>query len=301
MEHDWTQLDVRARSVLAAHDGVAHVSVFDAAGITRRQIAALRGRGIVERPRVGWYVDPGLPWQAKVATRVGGPAACVTAAELWGLPVPPKEGRDLHVHVDAHEGRLRHNRNNRWVLASVEDDHEVRLHRVALEEAPRAGRTGLLDTLLMLVGCVSTEWFVAALDAALHRPRDGRPLLDGAALSRLRSLLPTELFALADPLAESCLETLLRLGMLGRGITEIVAQAVPHPAYRVDFLLHGWLIIEADGAAFHDPERDAIRDAELRALGYVVLRFDYDRIVFDLEAVLSEIEAALASRPGVHG
>jgi very-short-patch-repair endonuclease len=153
----------------------------------------------------------------------------------------------------------------------------------------------------MMVGCVSTEWLVAALDAALHTPRNGRPLLDGHAFARLARLLPTEVLQLIDPLAESCLETLLRLGMLGRGITGVVAQAVPHPAFRVDFLLQGWLIIEADGAAFHDPERDRIRDAELRALGYVVLRFDYDRIVFDLEAVLDEIEAALTSRDGVHG
>ena len=228
MQKDWSELDVRARAVLAAHDGVAHVSAFDEAGITRSQIGALRGRKIIERPRIGWYVDPELPWQVKVATRVGGPAACVTAADLRGLPVPPTDGRELHVHVDAHEGRLRHNRDRAWVLASVKDDHEVRLHRVTLQERPRYGLTGLLDTLLMMVGCVSTEWLVAALDAALHQPRDGRPLLDGEVFARLALLLPKDVLDLVDPLAESCLETLLRLGMLGRGITGVIAQAVPH-------------------------------------------------------------------------
>lgn len=295
MEKDWSALDARARAVLDAHGGVAHVSAFDAADITRYQLAALRGRAVIERPRVGWYVDPELPWQVKVATRVGGPAACVTAAELRGLPVPPRSGRDLHVHVDAHEGRLRHNRDKWWVLASVEDDREVRLHRAALREPPSRGLTGLVDTFLMLLGCVSTEWFVAALDAALHRPRGGRPMMDAATLAALTASIPSAIMRLVDPLAESPLETLLRLGMLARGVTGIVAQAVPHPAYRVDFLVRGRLIIEADGEAFHDPERDRIRDAELIALGYVVLRFDYKRIVFDLEAVLDEIEAAAAA------
>jgi very-short-patch-repair endonuclease len=294
MEKDWTALDALARAVLAASGGIAHVTAFDAAGITRQQVGALRGRGVIERPRVGWYVDPELPWQVKVATRVGGPAACVTAAELAGLPVPPKSGRDLHVHVDAHEGRLRHNRDRRWVLGSVEDDREVRLHRGRLTQPPVGGRTALLDTFVMLLGCVPIEWFVAALDAALHRPRDGRPIMDASTFAKLAALVPAALLRLVDPLAESPLETLLRLGLLARGITDFVIQAVPHPAYRVDFLLRGRLIVEVDGAAFHDPGRDRVRDAELRALGYIVLRFDYQRIVLDLEAVLDEIEAVLA-------
>lgn len=295
MEKDWSALDARARAVLEANGGIAHVTAFDAADLTRHQLAALRGRGVIERPRIGWYVDPALPWQVKVATRVGGPAACVTAAELRGLPVPPTSGRDLHVHVDAHEGRLRHNRDRRRVLASVDDDHEVRLHRGALREPSSRGMTGLTDTFLMLLGCVSTAWFVAALDAALHRPRDRHPIMDAATLAQLAASVPGSIMRLVDPLAESPIESLLRLGMLARGIPGIVAQAVPHPAYRVDFLILGRLVVEADGRAFHDPERDRVRDAELRACGLVVLRFDYDRIVFDLEAVLDEIEAALAS------
>jgi very-short-patch-repair endonuclease len=303
MEKDWSALDARARGVLEANGGVAHVSAFDAAGVSRQQLGALRGRGVIERPRIGWYVDPSLPWQVKVATRVGGPAACITAAELHGLPVPPRTGRDVHVHAGAHTGRVRHNRDKTRVLASVDDDGEVRLHRAPLRQTPRSGRTGLLDTFLMLVGCVSAEWFVAALDAALHRPRQGSPLMDAETFTMLRALVPEALIRLVDPLAESPLETLLRLGLLARGITDFVAQAVPHPAYRVDFLVRGRLVVEADGAAFHDPVADAIRDARLQALGYRVLRFPYERIVFDLEAVLDEIEAQLADlRPReVHG
>ena len=295
---DRSELDARARTVLAAGGGIAHVSAFDAADITRRQLGLLHGRRVVERVRIGWFVDPGLPWQVKRAVGVGGAAACVTAAELWGLPVPPDSHRTLHVAVEEHRSHLRHSRDHRWVLGSVHDDEALELHWGHLEEEPIAGRASLVDTLLLLRDCVPFEWFVAALDAAVHEPRDGARILTDADRDRLSALLPRRSRAAlehVDGSAESCLETLLRLGMVRRGIGPVVAQAQLHPAHRVDFLIRGVLVVEADGEAFHDPERDGIRDAELRALGFVVLRFSYRAIVFDIERVLDEIEAVLAA------
>jgi very-short-patch-repair endonuclease len=295
---DWGALDERAREVLRLHRGVAHVAAFDAAGITRRQVAALRGRGVLERPRIGWYVDPALPWQAKRAVRVGGVADCITAAALWGLPVPPDSHRVLHVHVAEHEGPLRHNRDRTWVLRSVEDDGEVKVHRGVRREPTVEARSGLVDTLLVLAGCVPLDWFVAALDAARHVPRGGRPLLDDDDYKRLIAQMPSRLSSVVDLVdagAESCLETLLRLGMLRRGIAPVALQAQVHPRHRVDFLVGDRLVVEADGEAFHDAEADRIRDAELVAQGYFVLRFSYLRIVTELDAVLDEIEQALAA------
>jgi very-short-patch-repair endonuclease len=174
----------------------------------------------------------------------------------------------------------------------------VLLHRRALHDAA-VWRTSLVDTLLQLAWCVPLEWFVAAMDAALHRPRDGSrdPLLSAAEFERFTSLLPARFraaLALIDPRAESVLETLLRLGLVRRGIGPFVPQFQPTPYWWTDLLVLGRLIIEADGAAFHDPEKDARRDAELLRLGYRVLRFTYEEIVFDIEGVLDRIEAALA-------
>ena len=284
--------------MLSAAGGIVHISAFDAAGISRRQVGALRGRSVIQRVRTGWYVDPELPWQVKRAVGVGGVAACVTAADVWALPTPPGAHDTIHVAVDAHASHLRHSHDRRWVLESVSDDERLELHWGELHDEPACGRTSVVDTLLMLGGCVPFDWFVSALDAALHRPREGSPILSEADRARLSVLLPTRLrraLTQADPLAESCLETLLRLAMIRRGIGPIVLQAQPHPAHRVDFLIGRRLVVEADGQAFHDPERDRIRDAELVALGYVVLRFDYAAIVFDIERVLDEIEAALAA------
>jgi hypothetical protein len=295
-ETDWTAATAVALQVLHALKGVAPLHAFVAAGLTAHQVAALFRRAVLERPRIGWYVAPGIPWQGKLAVRVGGVATCVSAASAWGLPVPPDARPTVHVSVAQNAGRLRHSRDRTWHVAAGEDER-AHVHWEDRRDPIEGWRTSLLDTLLHLGDCVPLEWFVAALDAALHRPRGGEPILSESEFVRLTDLLPTRLLPaieLVDPLAGSCLESLLRLGMRRRGIGPIVLQFSPQKDRFVDFLLPGKLIIEADGEEFHDPVKDAIRDASFRALGYRVLRFSYDRIVFDLEAVLDEIEAELA-------
>lgn len=58
--------------------------------------------------------------------------------------------------------------------------------------------------------------------------------------------------------------------------------------------------VELDGAAYHfgkpQRERDMRRDAALAALGWIVLRFSYRRIVDDPEGVRQEIAAVIATR-----
>lgn len=296
--HDWSGIEAVARMVLVAHGGVAPKRAFIAATMTPNQLAGVFRRGVLARPRKGWYCDPELPWQAKRGIRVGGVVCCVTAAALRGLPVPPGSHTPLHVEVAEDATRLRHNRDKSRIVHSG-DDSEVLLHRRVLHD-PAVWTTSLVDTLLQLAWCVSDVWFVAALDAALHRPRDGSrdPYLSEGEYARFRTLLPKRflpLLDLVDPRAESPLETLLRIALIRRGIGPIVPQFRPNGYWWVDFLILGRLIVEADGAAFHDPEQDALRDAELRRLGYRVLRFTYDEIVFDIEGVLDRIVAALAA------
>ena len=294
---DWSAADAVARAVLAEHGGVARIDAFTAAGLTPYQVAAQFRRSVMNRPRKGWYSAPELPWQANRAVRVGGAAACVTAAALWGLPVPPDAHRLLHVHVDKHDTRLRHNRDRTWVVHAG-DDPEVLLHRRALADAA-VWRTSLVDTLLQLAWCVPVEWFVAAIDAALHRPLDGsrEPLLSRSEYERFAGLLPQRFqhaLGLVDPSAESPLETLIRVAMVRGHIGPIAPQFWPAPGRRVDFLVLGRLVVEADGEQFHDPEEDAIRDALLARLGYRVIRFSYAEIVFHIDDVLARIRAELA-------
>ena len=63
--------------------------------------------------------------------------------------------------------------------------------------------------------------------------------------------------------------------------------------YVLDFLcLRHRLVVEADGP-FHDPERDAIRDAWLQAKGLRVLRFSNQEIHNSLDVVADRILAAI--------
>ncbi|RIX31240.1 endonuclease domain-containing protein [Amnibacterium setariae] len=296
-EQEWAALDGLVRTVLQQHDGVVRTSALLAAGVTGKQIGALTGRGVLERPRNAWYVDPALGWEAKCAVRVGGILTCVSAVDSFGLPVPNPPVRRIHVRVPGNSARRRHHRNKRHYVVPGED-REVVLHWADGPGARPGWRVGLVEALLELAGCVPEDWWIAALDAARHRPRDGEPLLSDDDWTRFRELVPKRLHAaleLVDPSSESVLETLLRLGMRRRGIPIVDLQFAPDPVHRVDFLLPGKLIVEADGEAWHDPEADRIRDAFLRRLGYRVIRFSSRRILHELEAVLDEIEAELSA------
>lgn len=291
---DWSHADGIALGVLAQRGGIAPLRAFIEAGLSAEQVAAIYRRKVIARPRKGWYADPALPWQAHHAVRVGGVLACASAAAEYGLPVPP--GGKLHVLMPHNAPRRRHNRNKDHHVVPGEDS-EVELHWAPTDGTLPGWRTGLVDTLLLLVACVSIEWWIAAVDAALHVPRGGLPLVPPDGLAELRRRLPLRLQPELDrtnPLAGSCLETLLRLGLDARGISYVL-QFSPRKWQFVDFLLPGKLIVEVDGAEWHDPVKDAERDAFFRALGYRVLRFDYARVVNDLAAVLDEIEAELST------
>lgn len=63
--------------------------------------------------------------------------------------------------------------------------------------------------------------------------------------------------------------------------------------YIVDFYIPRWkLIIEVDGK-YHENqvEYDRKRDSDLARIGFKTLRFTNDRVLVDLEAVVSEIQA----------
>ena len=294
---DWSATETVAARVLHEHDGVAKLASFLAAGLSEYQVASLLRRGFLDRPRSGWYVDPALPWQGTLAIRVGGVLACVSACDSFGLPTPPRRGRVIHVLLPNNAPRVRHNRDRRHYVVPGEDLEVVR-HWSRMDGTPRGWRTGLAESLVDLAGWVPEDWWIAAIDAALHRPRDGAPIMSEEVFRRFRELLPETLrclLSLVDPSAESCLETLLRLAMDRREIRPVIPQFVPHPAYRGDFLVGDLLIVEADGEEFHDEDADRIRDTFLASLGYTVIRFSYSEIIDDIEGCLDRIEAALAA------
>lgn len=301
IETDWAAATAEARAVLATHDGVAHISDLLATGLSRHQVAALFRRGVLLRPRVGWYADPGLPYEGVRAIRVGGVLGCISAARSYGLPVPPEATDELCVSLEDNASRLRHSRNRTWHVAAG-DEEGVHRHWQPRLMPVRGYRAALVDVLLQLTFCLPFGWFVAAIDRALHVPRDGAALMSTATLALLRAALPDRLRRacdLADGRSESPIESILRLGLVRLGI-DFDLQVWMLPFHRVDFLIGGWLIIEVDGKRYHvedeDFEADRERGAMLAAWGYRVLRFSYRQVVEDLDWVLGVIRTVAATR-----
>jgi very-short-patch-repair endonuclease len=74
---------------------------------------------------------------------------------------------------------------------------------------------------------------------------------------------------------------------------------MPLGPFVLDFVcLRHRIVIEADGP-FHDPVRDAKRDAWLRAKGFRVLRFSNHEILGSPDLVANRILAALDELPPV--
>lgn len=296
---DWSAATAIAHAVLAAHEGVAHISAFRAAGLTRHQIAALFRKGVLKRPRIGWYADPVLPIDAVRAIRIGGVLGGTSAAVSYDIPVPEGSELELQVSVAEDASHLRDSRNRTRHVAAGEEEG-VRLHWQPRLEAVLGYRVAVVDALLQLALCVPFDWLVAAMDRALHVPRDGVALISGESWALLRPALPERLrhaWDLADGRSESPIETIVRLGLMRLGIAfEIQVWLLPY--HRVDFLVGGWLIIEVDGKRYHVKdeqfEADRDRDALFAAWGYRVLRFSYKQVVEDLDWVLEVISTVVA-------
>ncbi len=70
----------------------------------------------------------------------------------------------------------------------------------------------------------------------------------------------------------------------------------PIGRYVVDFVcLEARLIVEIDGGQHAESRRDEVRDAWLRAQGFVVLRFWNNDVVSNFNGVLERIADALSS------
>lgn len=300
IETNWAAAAAIALAVLAAHDRVAPLRAFVAAGLSKHQVAALFRMTALKRPRKGWYADPSLPPDAIRAIRVGGVLGCRSAAASYGLPLLEGLGDEIDVSLADDATRLRNSTNPRWRVAAG-DEEGIRLHWRPRLEAVRGYRIGVADTLLQLAHCVSFDWLVAAMDKALSVPRNGEPLISRESWILLRTALPERLrnaCDLADGRSESPIETIVRLGLIRLGIA-FDLQVWMLPYHRVDFLIGGWLIIEVDGRQYHvDDEQfeaDRERDALFAAWGYRVLRFSYKQVTEDLDWVLDVIRTVAAA------
>jgi very-short-patch-repair endonuclease len=228
-------------------------------GITDRQIAAAVAEGTLTRVRRGLFADALVPVDLRTALAAGGRLAC--ASELRRLGVWVLDDR-IHVHFEQSPARLRHG---------------VR-HWRQLIDPPGIGSVSPLDAAFEALECLERRAALAALDSALHLGIVTALQVADLPLTRRARRIAE----LADGRAESGLESLARLLAIDLGLTTR-SQVEFDGIGRVDLVVQGAIVIEADGDEFHSNavarRRDRRRDAQLAAIGRPVLRFGYEQLV----------------------
>lgn len=259
--------------------GLARGTHLQTLGFTRRALSRAVQRGEIERVRDGVFACGRIDREVRAATAHGGALTCASLLQLRGVWVllqvtVPHVWLGSNRHAHPHDG---------CVCVSHYYRGSVPLGMAPLE-------TALVHFRL----CAGDEAFFAAYESALRLG-----LLTAAARARIRTMVPAIarwLVDLARLDSDSGLESLLRLRLHVLGI-RLDCQVEVAGVGRVDFVVGGRLILEADGKENHGGgimrHKDLVRDAAASALGYETLRFDYAQIVHDWPTVQAAIIAAL--------
>lgn len=277
--------------LITTRGGIVRGRTLLAAGASRRDLRRAIGAGTILRLRDGVYAVPWLAPLIRDAAAHGGELACASALRQRGVWIL-EDSLDLHVWVGRHGRRFAHEGCR---CITHHDDGQSSFGEVSITRA-----------LIQLAACRGDEAFFAAFESAWRLG-----LLGGTERAEVRAGLRAGQRWLVDVArhdAESGLESILRLRMLRLGIV-LDCQVAIDGVGRVDFVIDGVLILEADGRTGHAKEaerhKDLMRDALAAARGYSTLRFDYAMIIYDwgsaeaaILARLSEIRRTRGRSPG---
>lgn len=263
-----------------------------ARGYSPRAItAAVRARTLV-RIRRDRYARPDVDAPTMVATRVGGRLACVSALRDAG--VFAVEPLAAHIHLPHNHSRARSPRTRRVRLTEDNRDGIV-LHWRPLSGTPESHRVGFIDALRQVLLCQPPELAIASIDNALFlkllRPAQldavffGMPLAQRSLRSRLNGR------------SESGQESVLRCAFEDAGLAFEIQVKIDGVG-RVDFVVEGILIVEADSRLAHatwsQQVKDRDRDLELARRGIPTLRPHYAVIMTDPQSIVEAVRALLS-------
>lgn len=253
---------------------------------SRREIGRLRALSQLDPIRRGVYAGIGACTAVRTAAAHGGAICCETAARHLGLWVLD----DVGVHVWLHSGRHQH--------AHTADGCDCTPHWDSGPATSTFAPPSIQRILRQIYGCRGEEAFFVALESARRKrviSRKGLNWLRRKLGSRGRDLVD---FSRDD--ADSGLESLIRLRLRRYG-WDVRTQMQIIGTGRVDLLVDGWLIVEADGRENHDGDshrhKDLVRDAQAAIWGHPTLRFDYALTVHDWETAEAAIVAVMSRRP----
>ncbi|MEU1970653.1 type IV toxin-antitoxin system AbiEi family antitoxin domain-containing protein [Microbacterium sp. NPDC019599] len=272
---------LRLADWISAHSGLAHRSQVLASGYSDHAIRSAVRCGELRRLPRGWVALRDIDPEFEAAASLGGRLTCVTAARRHGLWVPRGDGSSLHVRVPA--------------TSSRHDATDVVLHWGA-PLAPVA-RFALVDPTLNVLEavarCLPFEQARAVWESAIRR---GDVSVGFLRLVRWRSVIARQLANAVGSDSDSGLETIFIDRLRPYGLA--VRQQVWIDGHPVDVLIGERLAVQIDGFEHHGEVRrrrkDIRDDARLVLLGYTVLRFDYQQVMFDWRHVEASIIGAVA-------
>lgn len=268
-------------AVMAEHGGVVRTALLTEWGFARRTVDAAAARGLLIRPRRGWIALKNADEALVSAARFGVVFTCRTQAQRLGLWLHEKQGRP-HVALSPHaEG-------GRSLKAKIHWGQPI------VPRSPDALVDPVENVLAFIAECEPFEQALATWDSALNKS-----LVTLDALRRY-SWKPTARRVLesATPFADAGLETYLRTRL--RWLRLPILTQIWIAGHRVDTLIGERLVVQIDGAHHVGAQRseDIRHDAELRLMGYTVIRVSYSQIMFAWPEVQDLIMRAVAQ--GLH-
>ena len=286
--------DFGSRRIVSRRDLLEH-------GLNGSQITVLVRSNRLIRVRRDHYAAPETDRHTVEAVCVGGRLACVSAA--WELGIFAFDARFKHLHVGREASRLRSARSRSDRLNAV-PRRGVEVHWWPLIE-PEDGTefcVGARDALAQLIQCQPRHFAVAALDTALHEK-----CVSPSQLDEIFANVPAKYRVLRDQIdarADAGQESVLRQIILKAGMRCDI-QVTMRGVGRVDVLVEGCVVVEADSNAHHKSWeqhiRDRTRDRILAGQGYLTLRVLYQDIMFDPAEVVGAIRKLVhVCREGSH-
>lgn len=261
------------------HTGAANFEYLLAQGFTRKDIEREVEVGTLSRIARGWFATPGANPDVLRAVQLGGSLACLSAARVHGLWVPPPT---LPLHVALH---------HRHEAPAAE---EVLLHR-STEPRPCTGLQPIDQCAEMVIRCHEAETSLMVLESAVSQQ-----MISSVRAKELIAQGSTRKTQLRwfEPGAQSGTETRVRLFFRARNVRVRPQVFIPGVG-RVDLLIGDSWIIECDSRAHHtgtdNYSNDRRRDLAAKAQGFEVLRLTYEQVMFEwstTQAVLSQLLAA---------
>jgi len=263
-------------AAVAGLGSVARRTDLERLGATRAQLRDAVTAGDLVLVRPGGYALPHAPADVVRALRWSGSVTCVSALAMHGFALlRPPAATHLSSPGDAgHRG----GRSCRW-------------HRD--ERGPRIA--DVLPAAAQALRCVDHAGALAIADQVLRHEWDRADL--AARLPRRGSATARWVLDHADPRAESVLESALRCALLRGGITGIEPQVTLVDVGRVDFLVAGWLVVEADGWGTHSDKAAFVNDRRrvVAAMqdGRVTVRFTFAEVVDHPDDVAAAVRVIL--------